>query len=65
MGLLFPCPADFDKSGDVGFPDLLALLAAWGQCTPGHDCFDEDLDNNGVVDFADLLILLAAWGPCE
>jgi hypothetical protein len=24
------CPADLDGSGDVGFDDLLILLAAWG-----------------------------------
>jgi hypothetical protein len=55
-----PCPADIDGSGDVGFQDLLALLAAWGPC-PGCP---EDLDGSGEVGFQDLLELLAAWGPC-
>jgi len=55
-----PCPADLDGSGDVGFNDLLELLAAWGSC---GGC-DADLDGNGAVDFNDLLIVLADWGAC-
>ncbi len=54
------CPADLDGSGEVGFSDLLAVLAAWG-----NKGGPEDLDGNGVVDFGDLLIVLRAWGPCE
>jgi len=27
-----PCPADLDASGNVGFPDLLAVLSTWGPC---------------------------------
>ena len=54
------CPADFDGSGDVGFTDIIALLAVWGPC---EDC-PEDLDGNGDVGFNDLIVLLAAWGPC-
>jgi hypothetical protein len=42
----------------VDTEDLLALLAAWGEC-PGCP---EDIDGNGVVDTADLLILLGNWG---
>jgi hypothetical protein len=53
------CPADLDGSGDVGFGDLLLLLAAWGPC-----CCPEDLDGSGDVGFGDLLLLLASWGPC-
>ncbi len=55
------CPADLDQSGDVGVPDLLALLSAWGTC---GDCV-EDLNNDGTIGVADLLDLLAAWGPCK
>jgi hypothetical protein len=54
------CPADFDGSGDVGFTDLVQLLAAWG-CS--GDC-PEDLDASGTVDFEDLLTLLGSWGAC-
>ncbi|NNF44953.1 MAG: hypothetical protein HKN62_18270 [Phycisphaerales bacterium] len=54
------CVADLDGSGDVGFTDLLAILAAWGPC-PGCP---QDLDGSGDVGFTDLLTVLAAWGPC-
>lgn len=53
-----PCDADLDGSGDVGFSDLLILLAAWT-----HVGVPADLDGGGVG-FSDLLILLSAWGPC-
>ncbi|NNF44173.1 MAG: hypothetical protein HKO59_05870 [Phycisphaerales bacterium] len=55
------CPADLDGSGDVGFTDLLAILADWGPCPA--DC-PADLDASGDVGFTDLLAVLAAWGPC-
>ncbi|NNF42086.1 MAG: right-handed parallel beta-helix repeat-containing protein [Phycisphaerales bacterium] len=54
------CPADLDGSGDVGFGDLLAVLASWGPCV----ACGADLDGDGHVGFADLLTTLAAWGPC-
>lgn len=58
-----PCAADFDDDGEVGFRDLVLLLANWAStCDPG-DCIG-DVDCDGDVDFADLLALLAAWGPC-
>jgi hypothetical protein len=54
------CPAgDVDCDGDVDVDDLLALLAAYGNCDPGG-C-DEDLDGDGDVDVDDLLILLSAY----
>ncbi|NNF42058.1 MAG: hypothetical protein HKO59_07575 [Phycisphaerales bacterium] len=56
-----PCPQDLDGSGDVGFVDLLRVLAAWGPC-PGCP---EDFDRSGDVGFTDLLATLAAWGPCR
>ncbi|NNF42291.1 MAG: DNRLRE domain-containing protein [Phycisphaerales bacterium] len=54
------CQGDLDDSGDVGFNDLLAVLAAWGPC----DGCVEDIDMSGDVGFTDLLVILAAWGPC-
>ncbi len=33
-----PCPEDLDRDGRVGFPDLLALLAAWGGCLEPYAC---------------------------
>lgn len=55
-----PCPADVDGSGDVGFGDLVAVLAAWGPCV---DC-PEDVNGDDEVGFDDLVAVLAAWGPC-
>jgi hypothetical protein len=54
------CGGDVDGNGDVGFDDLLAVLASWGPC-PGCPA---DLNCDDVVDFDDLLTVLAAWGPC-
>jgi len=65
---MFPPPADclgdLDGSGDVGFNDLLSVLAAFGACPGGGEPCPADLDGDGDADFGDLLILLAAWGPC-
>ncbi|MDY7110142.1 MAG: right-handed parallel beta-helix repeat-containing protein [Planctomycetota bacterium] len=51
-------PGDIDGDGDVDTADLLALLAAWGDC---EGC-PEDIDGDGDVDTTDLLTLLANWG---
>ncbi|NNF43705.1 MAG: hypothetical protein HKN62_11795 [Phycisphaerales bacterium] len=56
-----PCVADVDGSGDVGFADLLIVIASWGPCPAGCP---GDLDGSKEVDFIDLLTVLAAWGPC-
>jgi len=55
------CPADLDGSDEVGFGDILRVIAAWGPCPP--DC-PEDLSGNGSVDFADILAVIGEWGPC-
>ncbi len=60
MGLV--CPWDLDDSGDVDVPDLLRLLATWGNI-PTPD--PPDFDGDGVVAVPDLLALLAHWGPCS
>jgi len=57
---ILTCLGDLDESGDVGFTDLIAVLAAWGPC-PGCP---EDLDMNDVVGLTDLIIILSNWGPC-
>ncbi|MBT8486681.1 MAG: hypothetical protein HKO59_04295 [Phycisphaerales bacterium] len=54
------CFPDLDGSDDVGFADLLAVIAEWGPCA---GC-PEDLDGSGDVGFSDLLKVLARWGPC-
>jgi hypothetical protein len=57
------CPEDIDGSDAIDFGDLLAILAAWGECEEGGPCL-EDLNRNGFVDFLDILIVLGGWGPC-
>lgn len=57
------CPADLDGDGNVGFADLLSLLAAWGPCAPGPCA--ADLDGDQDVGFADLLALLSVFGSCR
>ncbi len=54
------CIGDFNNDGQIGVPDLLILLASWGQCM---HC-DEDLTGDDTVGVPDLLQLLALWGPC-
>jgi len=54
------CDADLDGSGDVGFGDILEIIAWWG-CFPGCP---QDLSGNGTVDFADILVVIGAWGAC-
>ena len=55
------CPGDTNADGDVGFADVLAVLAAFGACP--QPCA-ADLDLSGDVGFDDLLAVLAAFGPC-
>ena len=43
--------------------DLLALLAAWGDCPVKGEC-SADLNGDGTVGILDLLALPANWGPC-
>jgi len=60
------CPGDIaaPADGEVGFDDLLGLLACWGVGGADCDAADLALPADGTVDFSDLLVLLAAWGPC-
>jgi len=50
-------PEDVTGDGVVDVLDLLAVLAAWGECV---GC-PEDINGDGVVDVLDLLAVLAAW----
>ncbi len=54
------CPVDFDGDGEVGFGDVLAVLASWGPCASCR----EDLDGDGMVGFSELLLVLGNWGVC-
>ena len=49
---------DVNGDGEVGFADLLLVLARWGEAC--GDC-PEDLSGNDVVDFDDVLALLTNW----
>ena len=59
--LFDPCPTDVDGDRRVSVVDLLALLAAWGECPAV--CMT-DFDGDGSVNVTDLLALLSSWGPC-
>ena len=50
---------DIDADGTIGITDMLALLAAWGECV---DKCRPDLDADGFVGITDFLILLGNWG---
>jgi len=54
------CIGDIDGNGEVEIDDMLALIAAWGQC--GSCAADINGDTN--VDIEDLLLLISGWGPC-
>ncbi len=59
------CPEDVDFDWEIGFADLLAVLAAWSpdeECTPRRR---EDIDRDCKVGLSDLLRVLEAWGACE
>mgnify|MGYP006277727727 FL=1 len=56
-----PCPGDTDGDGVVGLPDLLTVLANFGNAVPGGPA-DGDFNNNGTVDLTDLLLVLSNFG---
>ncbi len=55
-----PCPWDLDDDGNVGVPDLLELILAWGTDPGGPPDFNGD----GDVGVPDLLELILNWGAC-
>lgn len=55
------CTGDIDQDGEVGFNDLVEMLAVWGPC----GLCAADVTADGFVDFDDLVTLLAAWGSCS
>ena len=58
--LAITCTEDITEDLDIGFADLLEILAQWGTADPLAD-----LDNDQDVGFSDLLQLLAKWGKCS
>jgi len=59
------CDGDIDDSGDVGFNDLVTLLAEWGAYEPCPPHKPADLNQDCTVGFSDLVTLLSGWGPCR
>lgn len=60
------CPADADGNDEVGFSDVLLVLANWG-CRPSEgNCADPnaDVDGDDEIGFGDILTILGTWGPC-
>ena len=55
------CDSDINCDGSVDVSDLLAVIAAWGDCKPDADC-PEDVNGDGTVDVNDLLAVIGAWG---
>ncbi len=58
------CTGDINIDGTVDVLDLLALLAAWGDCPRRPNDCPADIWPDGEVDVLDLLQLLSQWGPC-
>ena len=58
------CPYDLDDDGQVGFNDLLQVLASWGSCPGGGAPCPYDFDESGDVGFTDVLEILSNWGSC-
>lgn len=54
------CFGDADGDGMVGFADITAVLAAWGDT--GDPFIPGDADGNGIVDFGDITAVLATFG---
>lgn len=68
-GTVPSCPPDIDGDGEVGFGDVLAVLAEWGPCVPCPPTCAADITGGPegpdcAVDFIDLLSVLSNWGAC-
>ncbi|MDG2292194.1 MAG: dockerin type I domain-containing protein [Phycisphaerales bacterium] len=55
------CGADTNCDGVVDVSDLLAVIAAWGDCPEGDPC-TADTNGDGTVNVTDLLAIIASWG---
>ncbi|MHC5002866.1 MAG: DUF7467 domain-containing protein, partial [Planctomycetota bacterium] len=61
--LTAPAPGDVTGDRMVDVNDLLAVLAAWGDCDPTQKRCQADLTRDGRVDVQDLLEVVLHWGP--
>jgi hypothetical protein len=53
-------PGDVNGDGVVDVGDLVAVILAWGPCSPQDPC-PADLDGNGQVDVGDLIVVILNW----
>lgn len=60
FALAFEVPGDVNGDGSVNVDDLLAVIAAWGNCPPTPPC-PGDADGDGDVDVDDLLLVINNW----
>src|SRR5690606_12312310 len=63
------CSADTDLNAIVDVVDLLAVIAAWGDCGPSCDpptppC-PGDINRDCAVNVSDLLAVIQSWGACK
>ena len=58
------CVGDLNSDQTVNSPDLIELLAQWGQCDSPAGYCTADFNGDGLVNTVDLHVLIAAWGPC-
>ena len=52
----FPCPADFDCSGELAVTDIFVFLSAWFAGLPAAD-----FDGNALIEVSDIFAYLTAW----
>lgn len=55
------CPADFDRDGTIGVPDIFAFLAAWFAGPGSPDSHRADLNGSCTADVPDIFEFLSAW----
>ena len=61
---IIPRLGDVNADNNVNIIDLLAVVSAWGSCTPPPVCL-ADQNGDGQVNIIDLLIIVNHWGPCS
>ena len=55
------CPADFDRDGEVGVPDICAFLAAWFAGPGSPEAWRADFNGSCAVEVSDIFEFLGAW----
>ncbi|MBX3404789.1 MAG: hypothetical protein KF699_15375 [Phycisphaeraceae bacterium] len=55
------CPADFDRDGEVGVPDIFAFLTAWFAGPASPEAWRADVDGSCAADVQDIFAFLGAW----